>query len=443
MWGQIGEVAVSADGRMAAVAGMHGTALMRMDGDPVVVDKRGGDLRTVALSPDGRRMAGATDRGRVEVWENGSVRVLNNGGAGNDGPYALRFDADGKRLLATMKSGLVVWDVASEKRLPLPPEMVTRAEVSYEHVWFGPDGESVVMAAEFEVRLWPLDGRPSTLLAPLPYGARAMVAGNGRTAVTCFGETLVYWKLPEGREQNRRALGRNCPPGFESTMDHSGRFMTANLEWESKEHPRRAVWLLDATKEATAHFVVPEAGDLGNGALPRLAATATGARMVSGVGSAMVVTDLIDTDFTGLAGWYPSEPVFSPDLRYALTRSKDEKTWYLWNTATGAQVSKIEHPTMEPVVFTQDGAYLIARDGNLEYVEVLAVPSLRVVGGTALPPQMRQLRDEFPGRFGNFCVVDIPDPNQVAIIQAGVAVRLSVRDGAFDRAAASAVGQAK
>jgi nucleoside phosphorylase len=429
--GHISEVAVSADGRMAAVAGTRGTALMRVDGDPVVVDRRDLGAWLVALSGSGRHVAGANNLGHVEVWEqDGPTRVFREGGPGADLPFALRFDPTGERLIAAFPSGLVMWDVASGTEMTVPPGVIQQAALAANRVWFGPDGTSVVVATEDELWSWPLDRGPRTRLATLPTGTTTMVAADGRTVLTCSGRTLGYRDLTTGAEVHRRELSQACPASFETAIDHSGRFMITDSPVEGTNAPRDAMWLLDKETAAPAGFVVPAPAESVAGASPRLAATSTGPRLVSAVGTSVVVADRTAADFTPLDGWRPAEPLFSPDLRHAVARSPDGTTLYLWDTVTGAELTKIDYPpAMALQAFTDDGAYLVATDR--ERVEVLAVPSLRVEGTADLPQEMKQTRALFPNRFGNFCVLDPREPDQVVIVHAGLAVRLSLRDGGW------------
>jgi nucleoside phosphorylase len=95
------DVAISADRRTIAAVGLGGAAVLRMDRQPVKPEQHGQDLRQIALSPDGRLLAGATNQGRVEVRQlDGGVTVLHDAGEQYNRPLVLQFDERSRRLLA-------------------------------------------------------------------------------------------------------------------------------------------------------------------------------------------------------------------------------------------------------------------------------------------------------------------------------------------------------
>lgn len=119
-------VAVSADGRFVAWA-THGTrkrpghelvvwntAAGRVAATIAVPDR---PLRELAFSPDGKRIAGATDHGAIHVWDAQTGRWLAGRGAA-DGwarpARALAFAPDGKRLAVGLTDGSMrLWPVGT------------------------------------------------------------------------------------------------------------------------------------------------------------------------------------------------------------------------------------------------------------------------------------------------------------------------------------------
>jgi nucleoside phosphorylase len=443
--GQILELAMSADGRTVAAAGIHGTALLRLDGKPVVLKRRAGQIPQFSLSADGGLLAGVTEVGRIELWRpDGSVTELSGDAGGR--PTDLRFAGDGTRLLAnTPWRGLVAWDVVSGDEVPLPAGAVdqvaqARATVvlgqSLPRVWFGPDDASILVATNDELRKWPLDGRPGNRVLPLDGAETVLVTGDGRTAVTCAEGALVHWAVDTATERSRQPIPElPCPDMLKTTADHAGETVAVQTPRESESHPHDGLLLMD-TAGAPARLVVPAPTEQAPNLVPRLATTAEGLRLVTAIGTAMAVVDLASTEATA-RGRYDREPMLSPDLRHALTTSLWGETLNLWDTATGEKrVSVANEPRgagrdrPQPRLFTVDGDRLVAVEPDHEHLVIHDVPSLDVVADVELPAEMRTVRSRYPGRFNSFCIVDVPGSREIAIVHAGLVVRVDVRSGA-------------
>lgn len=430
--GQVAEVAVSADGRVVAVAGSRGTARLRTTGDAVVADRHDASVPRVALSSDGRLMASATSDGRVEVFPpDGAASQLREAGPGADRPGSLRFDAGGGRLLAASGLGLAVWDVGNGKQVPVPDGVVERARAAPDAVWFGPDGQSLVVAALDGVWQWPLGGGEPTLLVPSLPEQTVLVAGDGRTVITCTGQTLEYRNLAAGERPVTRSLPvRACPTRFETATDHSGRFVVADSPREAESHPRDAISLVDRESGLSAHVVVPAAAEAVLADFPKLATTATGVRLVASAGSAVILTDLTHRDFSPLDGWHQDGSLISPDQRFAVTAEGPGGPLHLWDTGTGRELAS--HPNaarLTPMRFTRDGAYLLATDPDHGRITVFGPSSLTPVHDVALPPEMRQNRDRYGLPQNTFCLTDRPEPGEVEVVYGGLAVRLDLGAG--------------
>ena len=124
----------------------------RLPQDPLQVKE--GDVASIAFSPDGRTLAagfgltlavgfGFENSGGVVLWDVATRKRL-----GED-PLApklgevssVAFSPDGKALAAKHSAGMVLWDVATRKRLPQCPLVVGEAEFS--SFAFSPDGKTL------------------------------------------------------------------------------------------------------------------------------------------------------------------------------------------------------------------------------------------------------------------------------------------------------------
>ena len=114
----------------------------------------GGELRAMALTADGRRLATASADGRLRLWDtaDGSSRDLPGHTAA---VLSVMFDRTGRRLVSAAADGTArVWDVA----LTGPPRIL-RHPGAIRIAVFHPDGRRVATGAQDgEVRVWPVDG---------------------------------------------------------------------------------------------------------------------------------------------------------------------------------------------------------------------------------------------------------------------------------------------
>jgi RNA polymerase sigma factor (sigma-70 family) len=124
--------------------------------------KRG--IPAIALSPDGKTLAGGNSSGTVFVWEVASRKTLRTLGAGGAGAVSsLAFSPDGKTLTMAMRDSptLSRWEMPSGK--PLEP-LTAPAGVSV--LAYAPDGETLACACQDgSVTLWNIRNKTSSRLA--------------------------------------------------------------------------------------------------------------------------------------------------------------------------------------------------------------------------------------------------------------------------------------
>ncbi len=205
--GPVTAVAVSPDGRTVASASEDRTLRLwdAETGEPKATLRHGSAVRAVAFSPDGISLAVATERD-VSLWDAGAgmrkatLPTLR-------GARSLAYSPDGLTLAGVAGPFVHFWDVRTgEARdfipLPGPPKWVA----------YSPKGEALAVAADDRVDvLGTQPGRPDlTALGSFRVaggGVRSVAfSHDGRTvAVGRADQTVSLWDVRTGRE--RAALG--------------------------------------------------------------------------------------------------------------------------------------------------------------------------------------------------------------------------------------------
>jgi hypothetical protein len=174
-------------------------------GEPVVeLAGPSGEIRCLALSPDGMRVAaggqfasrdaaaGADDMlPGVVVWDVSSDDSLGGFRSETGLVDAVAFDAEGQRIAAITSAGeLVVWNVASKERLA----SAVHDPGALQSVAFAPDGERIVTGgADGKLRFWDTQTYEPvvTLDTGLFNGAFVAFSPNGSTVVGVGSDGLI------------------------------------------------------------------------------------------------------------------------------------------------------------------------------------------------------------------------------------------------------------
>jgi WD40 repeat protein len=181
------------------------------DGTVTVWDLTKGDARlklpgprgaqSVAVSPDGKKIAvGYWDR-IIRLWDSGDGKPLAMLRGHTFGVYGLAFSPDGKTLASTsgnyprpyQQGEMIIWDVDAAKR------KVTK-QGHAGAIWaccFSPDGKSVfTCGADQTVRVWDPETGEQRSLWDVPIALAAPLADN--TPIASDSDHRIWWLLGGG-----------------------------------------------------------------------------------------------------------------------------------------------------------------------------------------------------------------------------------------------------
>ncbi len=188
-------LAVSPDGIEVVAPSAEGFDVWTAKGEHlqrIVIPESSVDATAAAFSPDGGKLAlgwvGESDKGVVEIIEQGSYRVVRRFEGLGHNPHALTFSPDGTRLaIAPWWRQASIYSVADDSKVAL-------AGSDHDRLWqlvFTADGERVIAGVGGnEVLVW--DAASGRLLMSIPMqesvfgGAMADVASNG-DLIVCYG----------------------------------------------------------------------------------------------------------------------------------------------------------------------------------------------------------------------------------------------------------------
>ncbi|MFC9679322.1 trypsin-like peptidase domain-containing protein [Streptomyces sp. NPDC056948] len=361
------------------------------------------DTERIAISADGRRAARASDWGSISLGipvSSGSDKfrtlALRKGEAVEKNPRApndLRFDGDGKRILAAIPGeGVLVWNADDGRRTGrtlAPPKGWATAQA-----WFAADDTVVARivptgaeADDPRGRLVSWELSSGSLHRPWDERttASATVSGNGRVLVTCTEEgSLEAWRLgstPRRFQNWSNSSFQGLCPLYAPRLDATGRYLINPTGRIGTDLGRMRFLVIDLEKGWPATFDTPAAAPedqniTGRGFAPAvdLAGPPDDLRAVVSAGGSIVTVRVerptsfdtnslvnrirtpdgpsgrmavVDSAGTGLQLWNladhrllatarPSRPLarlyaaFSPDGRRMLTVAQDERTVLVW-----------------------------------------------------------------------------------------------------------------
>jgi hypothetical protein len=163
----------------------------------------------VLFSPDGKRLASASGDGTVKLWDAASDQELLTLKGHTDSVYGVSFSPDGKRLASASRDQTVkLWDAASgQELLTLKGHTEGVSSVS-----FSPDGKRLASASgDGTVKLWDAASGQEllTLKGHTEYVSGVTFSPDGkRLASASFDQTVKLWDAATGQGDVRARLTR-------------------------------------------------------------------------------------------------------------------------------------------------------------------------------------------------------------------------------------------
>jgi WD40 repeat protein/tRNA A-37 threonylcarbamoyl transferase component Bud32 len=230
--GAVWSVAVAPDGRRLASAAADATVKIwnTATGDcEATLRGHAGTVYSVAFAPDGGTLASASRDGSVRLWDTATwqERSALRGHAGT--VYAARFSPDGVRLAtASLDRTAKLWDVATG-------EVVTTLEGHDQRVFsaaFSADGRQIVTASEdATARVWDIEtaAELQRFVHPFRVNAAVFIGATGRIATVAADDVVRVWD--QSRPGSPRQLFGHSGPvwAVAATADGSG-FATGSAD---------------------------------------------------------------------------------------------------------------------------------------------------------------------------------------------------------------------
>jgi len=173
-------------------------------------------LRAVAFSPDGKRIASASDDKTIRIWDAETGTAVGKPLVGHTREVmSVAFSADGRRVVSGSEDGTVrIWDVEFECAVGKP---LSGHQAGVWSAVFSPDGKRIVSGSiDRTVRVWDADtgeavGEP--LVGHDSQVSSVAVSPDGRRIVSAsWNKTIRVWESDACGNPDRPAGGIDFRP---------------------------------------------------------------------------------------------------------------------------------------------------------------------------------------------------------------------------------------
>jgi WD40 repeat protein len=296
-------------------------------------------LATMALSPDGTRIATAHRQGggepsAVRIWDRATGRLISR--FAHEGTITeVAWSPDGRRVASAGYDRIAqVWDPATGK--PVTPPMMHRSIV--DQVAWSPDGTRLATRSELSAQVWDAaTGKPAAPAMSHSHRLNAVAwsPDGTRLATAAYDDTAQIWDARTG-QRAMSPLAHGHPVELVAWSPDGKRVATA-----ADEEPAR-IW------DASTGRLVASLGH--NDALV--------ATPVRGVGGGRTAASIVQHGSAVALAW-------SPDGTRLATGSEDQ-TAQVWDAATGKAIgAALQHKgTVVAVAWKADGSQLATASGD-------------------------------------------------------------------------------
>ncbi|HEU4557954.1 MAG TPA: hypothetical protein VFS20_08900 [Longimicrobium sp.] len=343
------------------------TALRRVLDGPMALAilHHRGPVTRVALSPDGSRLATASDDGTARIWDarTGALAATLDG---RSGPVStIAFSPDGLRLAtATERSGARVWDLRTGRQafaLGGHEDYGPVVDVS-----FSPDSARVAVAfTDGAVGIWNARTGDSIATYPLctDLEARAAFSPDGKRLVVSGGGCTAAFVLDAATGNRVHTLGRIDPAESRDPQGHGlDREMSGALFSPDGRHVLTIMWHgeMELWNARTGALLGPLAG--GGGDVTHAAFSPDGTRLVTSSDHALTLWDVEDREERRRIPGHTANVLgvrFTSDGNRVVSWAADN-TVRVWDTLEGTQVLSVgggpRQSLLHDAVISNDGS---------------------------------------------------------------------------------------
>ncbi|MFM6372883.1 MAG: AAA-like domain-containing protein [Microcystis panniformis] len=194
--GTIYSVSISPDGQKIATASQDGTVkIWNQKGENIqTLTGHQGAVYSVSFSPDGQKIATASRDGTIKIWDLSGKIILSLGQENIEAFYSVNFSPDGQKIAgAAADKTAKIWDLQGNLRATFRGHQDFVNSVN-----FSPDGQFIITASsDGSAKIWGLQGEEITTLRGHQESVfTAVFSQDGKQVVTgSSDETAKIWQL--------------------------------------------------------------------------------------------------------------------------------------------------------------------------------------------------------------------------------------------------------